>query len=203
MDSKREYSIKLYEIKPLIVDMCKNKVKIDKFCFMYKAVKFEVIVAIDHQPFELLFGVVGYNLSFSLNLYKGFELETIPSDVFYKLCRILNLKPSKEEFNSYKFLKYFSTKIPSNYSGRKVQPHERAIYIRKNVPEADKIFFCGWKFYAGSERHAKNFEKTRKWLGDEAYFFCKEHDISSCWTDKIELRKDYYLPQEFYANNSK
>lgn len=203
LENKRAYSIKIYEIKPLIIDMSRNNARIDKFCFKYKDVKFEVIVALDHEPFELLFGVVGYNLSFCLNLYKGYELESIPNDVFYKLCKILDLKPNKDEFNSFKFLKYFATKIPNQYSGRKLEPHERAIYKKNNVPEADKIYFCGWKFYAGSERHAKNFEKTREWLGDEAYFFCKEHDISSCWTDKIELRKDYYLPQDFYSNNSK
>lgn len=201
MGDSREYSFKLYEIKPLIIDMAKNNVKIDKFSFKYNDVKFEVIVALDHEPFEILFGVVGYNLSFCLNLYRGYELETIPSEVFYKLCKILNLKPSKEGFNSFKFLKFFATKIPGRYSGRKVQPHERAIYIKNNVPDADKIYFYGWKFYTDSEKNAKNFEKTRRLLGDDAYFFCKEHDISSCWTDKVELRKDYYLPQDFYSKN--
>lgn len=84
----------------------------------------------------------------------------------------------------------------------KVQPHEIAIYKQSNVPEADKIYFCGWKIYAASERNARNFRKTKKWLGDEAYAFCKRNNISSCWTDVSVKRVDYYSPEK-YMNDKK
>lgn len=180
--------MKLYEIQPLLKDMRRNQAKIDKFRFQYNQIEFEVIVLIERVPFELLFGVVGYNFSFILKLNKGYELEELSDEVFYKLCDILKLKPGKESFTSFKFLKYFAKRIPEHYSSSRVQPHEVAIYKRKNVEEAEKIYFCGWKFYADSDRHARNFEKTKEWLGDEIYEFCKKHDISSCWTDKFELK---------------
>lgn len=177
-----------------------NNVKIDKFRFQYNKVVFEVIVLIEREPFELLFGVIGHNYSFILELYKGYELQNMPNDVFYRLCDILQLKPCKEELTSFKFLKYVASKIPLHYSGVKVQPHEVAVHIRKDVPESDKIYFCGWRFYPSGQRNAQNFEKTKKCLGDEVCDFCKEHNISSCWTDNIGKRKDYYSPQMHLIN---
>lgn len=52
-----------------------------------------------------------------------------------------------------------------------------------------------------SDRDARNFDKTRKWLGDDAYNFCKKNNISSCWTDKDIKRKDYYTPQEYLSKH--
>ena len=198
--------MKLYEIKPLLQDMGRNNAKIDKFRFTYNKVEFEVIVLIERSPFELLFGVIGYNYSFSLPLRAGYELQELPDEVFYKLCDILNLKPGRESLTSYKFLKYVAKRIPTRYSKTKIQPHEIAKYKQRNIDDAHKIYFCGWKFYEGSERNAKNFEKTKKWLGDEAYEFCKRNNISSCWTHIDLKRKDYYSPQEYlsqYINNKK
>lgn len=189
--------MKLYEIKPLLRDMGQNNAKIDKFRFIYNNVEFEVIVLIERSPFELLFGVIGYNYSFELKLFAGYELQELPDDVFFKLCRILNLKPGKESFTSFKFLNYFARRIPKQYSKVKVQPHEVAIYKRNDVPDADKVYFYGWKFFDGNERKARNFEKTKKLLGDETYEFCKRNNISSCWTASIDKRIDYYSPQNF------
>ena len=190
----------------MLQDMGRNNAKIDKFRFTYNKVEFEVIVLIERSPFELLFGVIGYNYSFSLTLRAGYELQELPDEVFYKLCDILNLKPGRESLTSYKFLKYVAKRIPTRYSKTKIQPHEIAKYKQRNIDDAHKIYFCGWKFYEGSERNAKNFEKTKKWLGDEAYEFCKRNNISSCWTHIDLKRKDYYSPQEYlsqYINNKK
>jgi hypothetical protein len=80
----------LYEIKPLLQDMARKNVKIDKFRFQYNNVVFEVIVLIESEPFELLFGVIGYNYSFILKLYKGYQLQDMPNDVFFVISFILN-----------------------------------------------------------------------------------------------------------------
>ena len=186
--------------------MGRNNAKIDKFRFTYNKVEFEVIVLIERSPFELLFGVIGYNYSFSLTLRAGYELQELPDEVFYKLCDILNLKPGRESLTSYKFLKYVAKRIPTRYSKTKIQPHEIAKYKQRNIDDAHKIYFCGSKFYEGSERHAKDLKKKKKWLGDEAYEFCKRNNISSCWTHIDLKRKDYYSPQEYlsqYINNKK
>ena len=91
--------MKLYEIQPLLQDMGRNQAHIDKFRFQYNQVEFEVIVLLERTPFEMLFGVIGHNFSFVLNLNKGYELEELSDEIFYRLCNILNLKPGKKGFN--------------------------------------------------------------------------------------------------------
>ena len=46
--------MKLYQIRPLLQDMGRNKAKLDKFSFSYANLRFEVIVLLEREPFELL-----------------------------------------------------------------------------------------------------------------------------------------------------
>lgn len=187
----------LYEIKPLLSDMRKNHAKVDKFKFIYNKVDFEVIVLIDRTPFELLFGVIDHNFSFALKLRKGFILDGMSDDVFYKLCDILKLKPSKQTFTSFMFLKYVAKQIPRTYSKVKIQPHEIGKYKTDKVAESDKIYFKGWITHTNDGKEARNFEKTKEFLGDEAYIYCVENNISSRWGVKPTERVDYYPPQQY------
>lgn len=193
--------MKLYQIRPLLQDMGRNKAKQDKFSFKYNGVTFDVIVFLEYTPFELLFGVVDHNFSFVLKLHSGYDLEDLSNDVFYELCRILNLKPSKEGLTSFKFLKYFADRIPNKYSGRKVEPHEIAVHKKRNVPDSDKIYFKGWRSHETDGRQVQNLEKTRAWLGEEAYEYCKKYNISSCWSDIPNERKPYYPPDKHRETN--
>ena len=171
----RRISLKLFEIKSLLSDMGKNKVTVDKFKFSYNKVQFEVLIFTDSTPFQLLFGVIDKNFSFILELKHGYQLSSLSDQDFFTLCNILNLKPGKGSFTSIEFLKYFSTCIPQKYSGQKIQPHEIAWYKAKNVPESEKIYFYGWKTYGpDSPDSAKNFKKTREFLGESVYQFCKK-----------------------------
>ncbi len=189
--------MKLYEIKPLFYDMGCNKVKQDKFSFKYNKVKFDVIVLIDREPFELLFGGIDENYFFALKLFKGYELENLSDEAFYKLCDILKLKPSKEHFNSHKFLKHFANNIPQEYSRIKIEPDEIAVHKKHFIDENEKIYFKGWRPHTTDGRTVRNLEKTKELLGDEAYQYCKEHNISSCWSAQRAERKSYYPPNEF------
>jgi hypothetical protein len=187
--------VKLLEIKPLLSDMGKNKATMDKFRFTYNKVEFEVIIFIDRTPFELLFGILDRNFSFILELRNGYQLSSLSNQDFYSLCRILNLKPGKETFTSFKFLKYFASCLPTHYSKKSVQPHEIAWHKAKHVPESEKIYFCGWRTYSQDSPHsAKNFEKTKEFLGESVYEFCKNNNISSRWTDEPSKRRNYYSP---------
>ncbi|MBU8567746.1 hypothetical protein KM914_15175 [Virgibacillus pantothenticus] len=187
--------MKLFEIKSLLSNMGKNKVTMDKFKFSYNEVQFEVLIFTDRTPFQLLFGVLEKNFSFILELKQGYQLSNLSDEDFFTLCRILNLKPGKGSFTSHKFLKHFSTCIPLEYSGKKIQPHEVAWYKAKYVPESEKIYFYGWKTYGPDSPHsAKNFEKTKEFLGESVYQFCKKNNISSRWTNEPGKRKDYYSP---------
>lgn len=195
--------MKLLEIKPLLSDMGKNNAKMDKFRFTYNKVEFEVIIFIDRNPFELLFGILDENFSFILELKKGYQLSNLSNQDFFRLCDILNLKPGKETFTSFKFLKYFAKRLPTQYSKNNIEPHEIAWYKSKYVPESHKIYFLGWRTYGPESSHsAKNFKKTREFLGEETYEFCKKNNISSRWTDEPKEREDYYTPQQYLKNQN-
>lgn len=92
--------MKLYEIKPLLQDMGRNKVKQDKFSFRYANLQFQVIILIEREPFELLFGLVDYNFSFVLCLRKGFELDDMPDDVYFYLRSLMKLCASEVDSKS-------------------------------------------------------------------------------------------------------
>ncbi len=127
-------------------------------------------------------------------MYQGFKLEPVPDEVFYKLCEILKLKPGKGTFTSWEFLKYFATKIPQHYSGKAISPHDIALYKRDKIEEKDKIYFKGWRRHDTDGKHARNLEKTKELLGDEAYAICCKYNISSCWSDHKEDYKGWSLP---------
>ncbi len=184
----------LNEIRPLCLDMKGHGKKQDKFSFQYNNVSFDVIFLMDRDPYELLFGVRDHNFTFVLKMHKGFKLEVIPDKVFYRLCEILNLKPGKGSFTSWEFLKYFALKIPQHYSGKKIHPHEIALYKQNKIEEADKIYFKEWRLHNTDGRHARNLEKTRELLGDEAYRICRDNNISSCWSNHREDYTDWSLP---------
>lgn len=186
----------LYEIKPLLQDMGRNKAKQDKFSFRYANLQFQVIVLIEREPFELLFGVVDHNFSFTLCLRRGFNLDDMPDDVYFYLRKLLKLQKCDEGLTSYKLMQYFASKIPKKYSGKKVEPHEIAVYKQQNVPESEKIYFKGWRSHETDGRHVQNLEKTRQWLGNDAYEYCKKYNISSCWSDRLSERKQYYSPDK-------
>ena len=186
----------LFEIKPLLQDMRNNKVKQDKFSFRYSNLQFQVIFLIEREPYELLFGVVDHNFSFTLCLHRGFNLDDMPDDVYFYLRRLMKLKKCDEVLTSYKLMQYFADRIPKKYSGKKVEPHEIAVYKQKNIPEADKIYFKGWRSHETDGRHVQNLKKTRLWLGNDAYEYCKKYNISSCWSDKPSECKSYYPPNQ-------
>ena len=188
--------MKLYQIYPLLQVMRRNKVKQDKFSFRYANLQFQVIFLIEREPYELLFGVVDHNFSFTLCLRKGFELDDMPDDVYFYLRRLMKLQKCDEVLTSYKLMQYFAARIPKQYSGKKVEPHEIAVYKQRNVPESEKIYFKGWRSHETDGRHVQNLEKTRQWLGDEAYEYCKKYNISSCWSEHPSERKQYYAPDK-------
>lgn len=190
--------MKLVEIKPLLSDMGKNQATVDKFKFTFNKVEFEVLFFTDRTPFQLLFGVIEKNFSFILELKSGYQLSSLSDKDFYTLCDILNLKPSKEIFTSSKFLNFFASHIPKHFSGKRVQPHEIARYKAGHVPEPEKKYFLGWQTYAPNSLHsAKNFEKTKEFLGESVYQFCKKNNISSKWTADPTKRIYYTSPNSY------
>lgn len=177
--------VKLFELKSLTSSMAKSKKDIEQFYVTYANVQFDVIYDISKSPFELLIGAVGLNWACVLQINRGFTTQMSDTD-FYELCKILNLKPGKETFTSYKFLGFVANKAPKYCSKATVHPEHFIKFIKRNkrtVSESDKIYFKGWNNHIKDGRIAHNFDKTEQFFGKNIAEYCRNNNISSVWTD--------------------
>lgn len=193
----------LRQIAPLIRDMARNNVTRDRIRYTVNDIQIDAIVLIDRVPFQLLFGIIDYNFAFTLPLAKGYQLEYLPNQVYYKLRQILGIRGDVNGFTSFSFIHHFAQQIPNRHSGIILQPHEIAIHMVNDVTRKDPIdkskfiYFKGWRHHLTDGRQARNFAKTKELLGDDAYNFCVANNISSCWGDSIADAKRYCTPQEY------
>lgn len=169
----------------------------EKFDFVINCVRFEAIFLIDRTPFELLIGAQSSYGRFAtiLLVERGFRTELSDND-YYQICKILNLSYSENHFTSAKFLTELDNQVPSKCSSVCVQPHQIARY-KNDIPDSEKIYFLGWNNHLVDKRKARNFDKTRKLLGDSVADFCIKHNISSCWTDNPKEKEPYLYPPGF------
>ncbi|MGG1518476.1 DUF6037 family protein [Paenibacillus oryzisoli] len=189
--------MKLDGIVSLYNDMRLSNLNRYRFGFTYNNVSFDVFFFIDESPYKLMFGVKAENFYFELDVKKGFIIDpTLEREKYSELCRILGLR--YDETNKFKpiyFFTEFNKKIPQKADKKNTpKPHEIAVY-RKDVEEADKIYFMGWldNTINGKKFTTKNLEKTRLLLGKDAYVQCKAKNVSSRWTDDINKAQEVTL----------
>lgn len=190
-----------WKLPQLYKSMKANEKGQEKFTFSIAGsqnirVEFEVIFLIDRVPFELLVGAKGYHLAFVLKVWNGFKTE-LPEHIYYQICEILHLKYSENHFSSATFLGILDQQAPTHCSRRQVQPHEVAFYKKAEIPESEKIYFCGWNNHQADGKTARNFDKTRSLLGVAVAEFCKKNNISSMWSAVPRDRKNYTTPPGF------
>lgn len=181
------------KLKLLVTDMKKNHVDKDRFSFVYN-LKFDVIVAIVNDGYELLVGLHTVNYGFLVKVNQYFVAELKDED-YYNLCHYLNLSYQNGGFTSNVFLKLLSSKIPENYSGYKHSYKNMIPFLKcKPVDESQKIYFKGWNDHIKDQNEAKNFSKTEFYLGKEVADYCRKNNISSIWTHIATDEITYYAP---------
>lgn len=190
--------MKLEGIIPLYRSMKQQGIERYKFEFSLNQCMFDVFFFIDSSNFLLLFGAKGENFSFEITVERGFQISTrLETQVYRELCRVLGLKYDlKNRFSPSKFFEDFNYRIPDKaYFRQKAEPHEIAQYYN-NIEESHKKYFLGWRDNTsrGDNVTDSNLFKTKALLGEAAYRRCRERNISSCWTDKKEKAKKFYLP---------
>ena len=178
------FEFKLYCLLDLVKDMKRHNKDIEEYYFSFNKIRFHAILDIGIEPFQLLLGTINHNWACVLNVRRGFLTSMAPGD-FMRLCEILHLKPGKGEFTSFAFLKCVGEHAPKTCSLTPVQPSHimpfRKQYI-KTSDEPNKTVFLGWNDHKSDGKTARNFDKTRLFLGDEVANFCIKHNISSLWT---------------------
>ena len=173
---------------------------IERYRFRYQCnkVTFEVFFFIDETPFKLLFGLIGGSFAFDLTVEEDFTINPIlPRQKYYELCEVLGLKyDPNNRFSTAAFFREFNRRIPRTVNKRQeAKAHQVARYYR-NVEEADKVYFIGWRYHNGIKSNAtpENKEKTKLLLGFKAYEICSAKNISSCWCDDPSRAKSFHVP---------
>lgn len=184
-----------YQFSSLYNDTCHKGKNSEKFNFTYNRVRFQVIFLIDRVPFEILVGAIGLNWACTLTMERGFNVTGMQDADYYALRKILNFKKSgAPPFSSWAFIRIVASCVPKRCSSYVVQPHELARY-KSNASDEDKIYFLGWNDHSIDHRKAQNFEKTERFLGKQVADFCRQHNISSLWTDIPQDANRYYPPE--------
>lgn len=158
-----------------------------KFRHRHGRATFDVLFFTDTRPFELLFGCLGANFAMTVTVRPGFVIDPYLDKESYRgLCDVLGLTPDpNNRFSTRAFFVEFDERVPRRATPAGVpHPHEVAVY-RRDVEEADKIYFCGWRNneVRGENVTKKNLDKTLMLLGRAAFDRCRRHNTSSCWTD--------------------
>ena len=169
--------------KPLTDDMKNNGIDKEHYCFDYNGFRFDVILSIISNGYEILVAIHAHNWGCVLNMDNNFIVEMPDSD-YYSLRAILHLNWKTNHFNSSLFLQLLSKKAPTRSSRTGVNYHELRQYLPyRHVEESNKIYFCGWNDHTKDKRTARNFDKTEFYLGKKVADYCRKNNISSLWSD--------------------
>jgi len=186
-------------LRPLYKSMRTQGLERQRFPYSHGVANFDVFFFIDSQPFELLFGAHGHNLAFSFKVLNGFVVQdsNLSKEDYSELCRILDLTyDPNNKFSPASFLSSFNEKIPTTAKPDHVPQAHETVRFRRDVAEADKKYFCGWRNNNIQKDRVtpENLAKTLELLGKSIYEMCKRRNISTRWTDIAADRKDFFLP---------
>jgi hypothetical protein len=174
-------------LKTLYSNMQRQGIDRYRFCFKHGRTRFDVFFFTDREPFVLLFGVHGQNISFEIEVQTGFRIEAkLDKETYGKLCSVLGLVyDPHNHFSPATFFETFNRHIPTYVNHDHIVRPEELIQYCRNVEEPNKMWFCGWRDNTsrGQSVTTENLRKTRLLLGEPSYSICKERNISSCWTD--------------------
>lgn len=180
--------IELNRLRLLHQSMNVHRIDRYRFPFYRNHKEFDVFFFADMMPYELMFGLVRGQWSFSVKVLEGYRVNAWLGDDYVGLCKALDLKHDpKNPFRPADFFKDLNHVVPSEASrNNEVEPEEVARYCRSSVEEPDKIYFLGWREHLDPEVRdvtERNLEKTRRLLGEDAYLRCRKYHISTAWTD--------------------
>ncbi|MDR3164243.1 MAG: DUF6037 family protein [Synergistaceae bacterium] len=136
--------MELTGIKSLYYEMRQAEEKRQQFCFTYNDVTVCVLFLIDTNPFLLCFSAIGEPQYFQVELHPGFQLNPVLDvSTLNQLKDMFNIgRVKKGEFSTKEFFDCFNVHIPQHISNTtKVRPSDVLPHIKRDVEEADRIYF--------------------------------------------------------------
>jgi hypothetical protein len=176
-------------LRILYAELKKNDNTYCIFKFQKNKIDFDIFYDIAKNPFQLGFLVLKNDFQLWINIEKGFNLNPkLDPDDFFKLAKLLNLKPDiNNKFSTKAFFEEFNEKIPRTIPQIDPKYVHHLIINTYNIEEKDKLYYNGsieWeKTECKHKRRPENLEKTRL-LYPELYIKIKDRNISIKYTDK-------------------
>ena len=169
--------------EPLINDMKFNNIEKENYQFDFNGFRFDVILSMVNNGYEILVAIHTHNWGCVLKMSSNYIIE-VPDNIYFSLREILHLDWNKNHFNSAAFLRLLSENSPRTSNRQGVDYRELRDYLSyRHVDEEDKIYFCGWNDHTKDNRKAHNFDKTEFYFGKKVADYCRNHNISSLWSD--------------------
>ena len=134
-------------IIPWINDMLDKDVDRDHFYTTFATIRFDVLVCLDTEPYEMLIGARGLNWACTLTISQNFDMQMDDYD-FYSLKDKISpyLKHNgNQKFGSYIFLKYLCEHSPNKYRKKIINPsivRLCAPHKATNINEPDRTVGC-------------------------------------------------------------
>lgn len=197
--NQTEVFMKLNGLIPLYRSMKDQAIGRYKFRYQLNHLTFDCLFFIDTKPFELVMGCLGHNFAIFLDVENGFEIHPFiqPKETFLALLNALRTANiSNNNFDPKDFFQEFDQHIPTHANPQNAAKPQDVIRYFSNIEESDKIHFCGWRDNSlrGHSVTESNLEKTRRFLGQQAYEFSKRRNLSTRWTHDPSMATEFYFP---------
>lgn len=178
--------MKIERLRTLDRDMRRKNLTRTQFKYRHNNLVFDVLFIVEGS-YELLFGTVGHNCSFIVEVKPGYNIDPMikPTSVFYKLCELLHLTPDpSNRFSAKAFFSEFAAKIPEIADEKTTAQLPQS--ISPDIDDADRTVFMGWRNNTEKSGHVRgpNLDKTLKAFGPVIRDFCASRNISSRWSPK-------------------
>lgn len=190
-------TLKLARLEQLHQSMVAQGIVKQRFGFQFRSLKFSVVYVAERFPHTLLLGCIAHNLYFVLDVDSKYGISLYMGDNYDRLVAALGLKyDPNNKFSPRVFFEEFGQAIPTVATQNNVPTITEVAKLSRDVDEADKVHFCGWRINDGvsSNVSQENLQKTLRICGYAAYKVCAAHNISSRWTDDASKAVEYFDP---------
>lgn len=179
--------MKLTNLRPLHVDILKNKMTFDVFDYLHNGIEFSVLFDIASKPFyKLVFIKKRSDLHLIFDVKTDYYINTFLGEKLAILLQMLELTNGMTAFSTNKFFEEFNNKIPPIVSKKQIQ--RASISKIYKCEESDKIYIKemrNWDKYPllGKNVTEENREKTRL-LYPDIYEEIKDKNVSVFYTNE-------------------
>ena len=162
-----------------------------RFPIQHAHLKFMGLFLTDTQPkYQLGLACLSHNFTLLFDIDHNYDLTAYIHDKKARdaLLEALDMGGRSAAFSTSAFMQQIDAALPKNARAKDQAKPADLAHVRPNVEDADRVYLCGWRDNNLRKEHVtpENLAKTRAWIDEATYLWCKNYNISTCWTDDPE-----------------